>query len=145
MPELPEVETIRRQLAPRIVGRTVVAAQAHPSPKFASAVDAISHRFEAVGRRGKYLIARLDRDRELIVHLGMTGVCGSPTPKPRPIRTSAPRGRSTTTPCSSCATSAASVASRSCPRVTTTRCPTLHALGPEPLSDEFDPLRSIAR
>ena len=140
MPELPEVETIRRQLAPWIVGRTVVAAQAHPSPKFASAVDAISHRFESVGRRGKYLIARLDRDRELVVHLGMTGVLriASDTAEPDPyvraawtlddgsvleLRDIRRFGR--------IAVVAAGVYDS---------LPTLHALGPEPLSDDFDPL-----
>lgn len=78
MPELPEVETIRRQLAPRLVGRTVVAAGAHPSAKFASAPEAIGHRIARLRRRGKYLIAELDGGdgvcRDLVVHLGMTGV-----------------------------------------------------------------------
>jgi len=77
MPELPEVETIRAALGPLIEGRTVVAAAAHPSAKFASAPLAVGHRFGRVRRRGKYLLADLvgaDGDaRELVVHLGMTG------------------------------------------------------------------------
>lgn len=74
MPELPEVETIRRQLAPRLEGREVLAAGAHPSAKFATAVDAIGGRITVLRRRGKYLLAELDHDLDLVVHLGMTGV-----------------------------------------------------------------------
>jgi formamidopyrimidine-DNA glycosylase len=74
VPELPEVETIRRQLAPRLAGRAVLAAGAHPSPKFATAVGASGRRISGLGRRGKYLIAELDGDLDLVVHLGMTGV-----------------------------------------------------------------------
>ncbi len=74
MPELPEVETIRRQLASRLAGRTIVDARAHESPKFASAVFARGARIGDVRRRGKYLLFPLDTDRELIVHLGMTGM-----------------------------------------------------------------------
>ena len=73
MPELPEVETVRRQLEPRVVGRRVVEAWGHPSPKFASAPFAAGARIETAGRRGKYLLLGLDDDRELVVHLGMTG------------------------------------------------------------------------
>ena len=43
MPELPEVETIRAALEPRLVGRTFVAAGAFPSAKFTAAPDAIGH------------------------------------------------------------------------------------------------------
>jgi formamidopyrimidine-DNA glycosylase len=73
MPELPEVETIRAQIEPRLVGRTVVAAVSHPSAKFATAPDAVGGTIDRVGRRGKYLVVELDDDRDLIVHLGMTG------------------------------------------------------------------------
>ncbi len=140
MPELPEVETIRRQLAPRIVGRTVVAAEAHPSPKFATGVDAISHRFEAVDRRGKYLIASLDRDRELIVHLGMTGVLRIADPE----ADRDPFVRASWTLDDDSVLELRDI--RRFGRVAVvpageyTSLPTLHALGPEPLSDEFDPL-----
>lgn len=74
MPELPEVETIRRQLEPQLTGRAIVAADSHPSAKFTPAVEATGAGIERVGRRGKYLLFGLDDDRELIVHLGMTGV-----------------------------------------------------------------------
>jgi len=74
MPELPEVETVRRQLEPLVTGRAVTEGWGHPSPKFASAPLAAGARIDAVGRRGKYLLLALDDDRELIIHLGMTGV-----------------------------------------------------------------------
>jgi formamidopyrimidine-DNA glycosylase len=73
VPELPEVETIRRQLAPEVSGRTLGEAWAFPSPKFAAARAASGATIRGVGRRGKYLLIDLDDDRELIVHLGMTG------------------------------------------------------------------------
>ena len=56
MPELPEVETIRRQLAPRLAGRLILDARAHESAKFASAVAARGARIGEVQRRGKYLL-----------------------------------------------------------------------------------------
>ncbi|HEX6422738.1 MAG TPA: bifunctional DNA-formamidopyrimidine glycosylase/DNA-(apurinic or apyrimidinic site) lyase [Acidimicrobiales bacterium] len=73
MPELPEVETIRRQLEPLLVGRQLGPAWAFPHPKFTPALDVGPATVERVGRRGKYLLVGLDGDRELIVHLGMTG------------------------------------------------------------------------
>ncbi len=73
MPELPEVETVRRQLAPRILGRTVLRAGSHESAKFTPARSAVGHRFGEPGRRGKYLLLPTAGDRELVVHLGMTG------------------------------------------------------------------------
>ena len=73
VPELPEVETVRRGLQPLVAGRTVVEAWGHPSAKFAGAVDASGRRIEDVGRRGKYLLLGLDDGRRLVVHLGMTG------------------------------------------------------------------------
>ncbi len=73
MPELPEVEVVRRQLAGPLVGRRITEAWAYPSHKFASGPDAVGSEIEALRRRGKYLIAELDCGRELIVHLGMTG------------------------------------------------------------------------
>jgi formamidopyrimidine-DNA glycosylase len=73
VPELPEVETIRRQLEPLVVGRRLGAAWAFPHPKFTPALDVGPATVERVVRRGKYLLVGLDDDRELIVHLGMTG------------------------------------------------------------------------
>ena len=83
MPELPEVETIRRQLDPLLRNCTIVQAWAFESPKFTQAHDAVGWQLDGVRRRGKYLLMDLDspvgkrelpaRKRELIVHLGMTG------------------------------------------------------------------------
>jgi formamidopyrimidine-DNA glycosylase len=83
VPELPEVETIRRQLEMHVIGREVVDADAHESAKFSSALEAIGSTIRGVSRRGKYLVFGLDDNgaadegaadgRELVVHLGMTG------------------------------------------------------------------------
>lgn len=73
MPELPEVETIRRALEPELIGRRIVDATAHESAKFQPARDAVDGRFVDVDRRGKYLLLRLHDDRDLVIHLGMTG------------------------------------------------------------------------
>src|SRR5262245_62010559 len=74
MPELPEVETIRRQLEPLVVGRRLGEAWAFPHPKFLPALEVGDAEVTAVGRRGKYLLVGLDGgERELVVHLGMTG------------------------------------------------------------------------
>ena len=79
MPELPEVETIRRQLAPRVAGRTIVDAQVL-DPLWCAPVapDEVEAKLrgrlvERLRRRGKYLIADLDEDRHLVMHLRMTG------------------------------------------------------------------------
>ncbi len=73
MPELPEVETIRTQLAPLVIGQTIVDASSHESDKFIEARNTIGSTITMVDRLGKYLLFALDDDRELIVHLGMTG------------------------------------------------------------------------
>ncbi|WP_419862728.1 bifunctional DNA-formamidopyrimidine glycosylase/DNA-(apurinic or apyrimidinic site) lyase [Candidatus Poriferisodalis sp.] len=82
MPELPEVEVVRRQLEGPLTGCRIVEAWAHPSRKFASGTDAVGSEIETVRRRGKYLIAELDCGRDLIVHLGMTGrLCFADVPE----------------------------------------------------------------
>ena len=73
MPELPEVESIRRQLEPLLAGRYVTEANSHPSGKFTPARELVGLGFEAVLRRGKYLLFQLDDGTEMAVHLGMTG------------------------------------------------------------------------
>ncbi len=73
MPELPEVETIRRQLGPLLSGRRVIESGSHPSSKFTPARQIDGARITGVGRRGKYLLVGLDDGRELVAHLGMTG------------------------------------------------------------------------
>ncbi len=87
MPELPEVETIRRQLDPDLRGAVVVAGDAHPSGKFSPALEAVGAEITGVGRRGKYLLFGLDDGRELVAHLGMTGsfrVGAGPDPASHP-------------------------------------------------------------
>jgi formamidopyrimidine-DNA glycosylase len=79
MPELPEVETIRRQLAPHLEGRTIVRAViedprfTRPAPPSEVEAGLTGMRIERLGRRGKYLIWSLAGDRHLLVHLRMTG------------------------------------------------------------------------
>jgi formamidopyrimidine-DNA glycosylase len=79
MPELPEVETIRRQLAPALKGRRIESVRVldprwcEPAPPEAIE-DALRGRvIEEVGRRGKYLIVSLEDDVHLVMHLRMTG------------------------------------------------------------------------
>jgi formamidopyrimidine-DNA glycosylase len=79
MPELPEVETIRRGLAPALTGRTIEGAElldprwTRPADPAGVAHELRGARIEAVGRAGKYLIFELSGDRSLLVHLRMTG------------------------------------------------------------------------
>ena len=77
MPELPEVETIVRELAPRIVGRHILSAEVlHPLIVRYSKVSLPERlpgrRIEEVLRHGKFILIRLD-DGWLTIHLGMTG------------------------------------------------------------------------
>jgi formamidopyrimidine-DNA glycosylase len=79
MPELPEVETIRRQLAPHLEGRTIEAAEildfrwTRPVAPEIVAAELTGATVERVERAGKYLIWVLSGDRHLLVHLRMTG------------------------------------------------------------------------
>ena len=59
MPELPEVETIRLQLQPRLSGRLITSAWSYPSAKFTPAAEAVGYGISRVRRRGKYLIIGL--------------------------------------------------------------------------------------
>jgi formamidopyrimidine-DNA glycosylase len=79
MPELPEVEVTRRQLVPLLVGRTVSQVSTTPASYFFVTAPAVLRRrlrgrqIQALERAGKYLVARLDGDERLLLHLGMTG------------------------------------------------------------------------
>jgi formamidopyrimidine-DNA glycosylase len=79
VPELPEVETIRRQLAPALEGRLLEDVQVLDARWCAPAApaeveDALrGRRIERVGRRGKYLVLELEDDVHLVMHLRMTG------------------------------------------------------------------------
>ena len=90
MPELPEVETVVRDLRPLVVGRTITAAQQGPKrlrkpwrPEWNAAVR--GHQIEALRRRGKWIVVDLSAGPRLIVHLGMTGqFTAVPATEPRP-------------------------------------------------------------
>jgi formamidopyrimidine-DNA glycosylase len=80
MPELPEVETVRRTLAPHLEGRRVVdvtfddpRVARYPTDPARFAARLVGRRVRAVGRRGKYLRIALDDGGEWIVHLRMAG------------------------------------------------------------------------
>jgi formamidopyrimidine-DNA glycosylase len=79
VPELPEVETIRAKLAPRLRDRALVRVEIL-DPRLTRPVDLfeVAERLEgdrvlAVERRGKYLVLRLESGGGLLVHLRMTG------------------------------------------------------------------------
>ncbi|MEM7295851.1 MAG: bifunctional DNA-formamidopyrimidine glycosylase/DNA-(apurinic or apyrimidinic site) lyase, partial [Pseudomonadota bacterium] len=78
MPELPEVETVRRGLAPAMEGRVIAAAVVRrpdlrwPLPENMAA-RLRGARVEALRRRSKYILADLDSGETLIIHLGMSG------------------------------------------------------------------------
>jgi formamidopyrimidine-DNA glycosylase len=79
VPELPEVETIRRQLAPHLEGRTLLDVEildwrwTRPQDP-ATVADALrGQQVQRVGRAGKYLVWELSDERFLLVHLRMTG------------------------------------------------------------------------
>jgi formamidopyrimidine-DNA glycosylase len=78
MPELPEVETVARDLRPLLVGRTLVGltrSRKALRQNWSKAWEAklLGRRVEAVRRRGKWLLVELDGGPFLMVHLGMTG------------------------------------------------------------------------
>ncbi|MFA4904940.1 MAG: bifunctional DNA-formamidopyrimidine glycosylase/DNA-(apurinic or apyrimidinic site) lyase [Candidatus Margulisiibacteriota bacterium] len=80
MPELPEVETIRRDIEPYIKGRAIKAVGAIRAKNVLKGIKAKrlekalkGQRIERVERRGKYLIFKLASGNCLIIHLGMTG------------------------------------------------------------------------
>jgi formamidopyrimidine-DNA glycosylase len=79
VPELPEVETVARDLRPLVAGRRVMAvlrtsrkALRRPwSARWAGRL--LGQRIEAVDRRGKWILLDLDGGSHLVIHLGMTG------------------------------------------------------------------------
>jgi formamidopyrimidine-DNA glycosylase len=79
MPELPEVEVIRRGLAPRLVGRRFLTVEVgdkrlrQGSSPGQLARWLTGRRLMELNRRGKYLIFRLEGGATLLIHLGMTG------------------------------------------------------------------------
>ena len=79
MPELPEVETIRRIIGPQISGRSITSLKIH-NPQIIAFPDAdtfssslVGCSFTGMSRRGKFLIFHLDNGSRLLLHLRMTG------------------------------------------------------------------------
>jgi formamidopyrimidine-DNA glycosylase len=79
VPELPEVETIRRQLAPHVEGRRLARVQVldarwcEPAPPEEIEAAIGGRRIDALRRRGKYVVAALEDEVFLVMHLRMTG------------------------------------------------------------------------
>jgi formamidopyrimidine-DNA glycosylase len=81
VPELPEVETIRRDLLPIVVGRTITEGWVSPNaPRLVQLLtpeefcrQIAGRRIVDISRRGKYLLFHLDNDMRWAVHLRMTG------------------------------------------------------------------------
>jgi len=79
MPELPEVESVRRQLEPALVGRRFErvriddARLVRPYEPAEVAAELEGERVSVVGRRGKYLVVWFESGRVLLIHLRMTG------------------------------------------------------------------------
>jgi formamidopyrimidine-DNA glycosylase len=81
VPELPEVEVVRRGLAPYVTGRAVTevdvleprSVRRHVAGPRDLAAGLVGRRLMSVSRRGKFLWFRLDDDRALVIHLGMSG------------------------------------------------------------------------
>jgi formamidopyrimidine-DNA glycosylase len=79
VPELPEVETVRRRLEPALLGRRfeqveiVDSRLTRPFDPIEVAAELEEERVVALDRRGKYLVVRFDSGRALLIHLRMTG------------------------------------------------------------------------
>ncbi len=79
MPELPEVETIRRIIEPQIIGRSIVTIRVQnpqiiACPETETFVASITgNTFTSMSRRGKFLIFNFDNGNRLVLHLRMTG------------------------------------------------------------------------
>lgn len=138
MPELPEVETIRNDLAPELVQQTIKRVEVlFADPHYQNLEEASGRTIHSLTRRGKYLIAHLG-DRELLIHLGMTGQVGVQQEVPRDLRHVHVRfwlGNGNVFYFND---------QRRFGRLIVVRpgdyaaLPTLAAMGPEPLSDDFD-------
>lgn len=82
MPELPEVEVVRRGLTPQIAGRKILQTTWSgkplrlPVPLFACQQAIEGHKIREIDRRGKYLLIRMDNSAVLAIHLGMSGRLG---------------------------------------------------------------------
>jgi formamidopyrimidine-DNA glycosylase len=96
MPELPEVETVRARLEPKLVGRRLEQVEVYdarltrPFDPAEVAAELQGERVAALDRRGKYLVVRFESGRVLLIHLRMTGQLlhtnGGPPPAADPHR-----------------------------------------------------------
>ncbi|HKE99961.1 MAG TPA: bifunctional DNA-formamidopyrimidine glycosylase/DNA-(apurinic or apyrimidinic site) lyase [Actinomycetes bacterium] len=148
MPELPEVESVRRQLAPGLSGRRIAAVWHHTQPRYLDLHLAAGRTVLSVGRRGKFLLCPLDTQLELVLHLGMTG-----TLRFAPLDAAAAPGPDPLDPHVHARLALDDARElvfrdvRQFGRLAVVRAgdyariPTLAQLGPEPLSDAFDPGR----
>jgi formamidopyrimidine-DNA glycosylase len=90
VPELPEVETIRRQLHEHVTGRTIIQAQildprwTRPDPPAEVEASLRGAVVDRLDRAGKYLVWALSADRYLLMHLRMTGTLLFDPPAPPP-------------------------------------------------------------
>lgn len=81
MPELPEVENVKRSLENKVTGRTIVGCSVineklikKPSTPTQFVKDIVGLKISSLYRRGKYLVFTMDFSHEMVVHLGMTGL-----------------------------------------------------------------------
>ncbi len=92
MPELPEVETLRRSLEPILTGRLINAVHGETFPDVMGpggldqAARLVGREIVGLDRRGKYLIIELDDGSALVVHLRMTGQLVVVHPDEPPLR-----------------------------------------------------------
>jgi len=91
MPELPEVETVRRALQPHLTGRRILHVECHAETlrrplDLVGRPELMGARVLELRRRAKYMLAELDSGFALLLHLGMTGRChvDGPDVAPRP-------------------------------------------------------------
>lgn len=95
MPELPEVETTRRHLAPALEGATIVAVgltrdrMARRNSRPVDVIDRlVGRRVLGVGRRGKFILIDVEGDLTWVIHLGMSGRMEITVPdRPRELHT----------------------------------------------------------
>src|SRR5258708_6416715 len=78
MPELPEVETVVRELRPLLVGKRLTAVRTSKHSlrsKWSKTWESrlIGNRIDAIRRRGKWILVELEANGLLVLHLGMTG------------------------------------------------------------------------
>jgi formamidopyrimidine-DNA glycosylase len=146
MPELPEVETIKNDLLPLVMGRRIVDVNAKdPSTVQRLTVESfhrhlVGRTITALERRGKYLIFHLDDGHAFIVHLRMTGSLLLDAPEPAPPETPQ-RSRVRATFHLDDGTRLSFVDRRRLGMIWLTRHKggVVGSLGPEPLDSEFTP------